>query len=186
MSEEKPFYLIPVLSRPDPLPFTVQPLDDGQSSVVAGCGHTMWREERMVLGDQTVRTSNPNFSLVLARAPRWLQRFFAPKRCVLCQFKAEFDAAIQCAYCDEVIFRGDPVSIYEPADELPEGFEARATHTAGGFVGCMCMDCCPTGGFFAGHWVGNGVRSPFSAGSAAAQAFTSGDVVVSDIGPLRG
>lgn len=184
MSEEKPVYLIPVLSRPDPLAFTIEPLDEGQPSVVARCGHTHWRKESLILNGRVVRPSNQNFSVLVGRLPSWLRCFFAPKQCMLCRFKDQFEAAITCAYCDDVIFRGDPVSTYFPASELPEGFMEHATRTPMGFVGCMGWDCCPTGGFFAGHWVGNGVRSPFSTGTAATEALHSGDMVISDIASL--
>lgn len=181
MSEETPVYLIPVLSRPDPLAFTVEPLDEGQPSVVARCGHTQWRLETLILDGQVLRRSNPNFSTRVGRLPSWLHRFFAPKQCTLCRFKDQLEAAIACAFCKGVIYRGEPVSICMPVGKLPEGFRARATQTPSGFVGCMSEDCCPTSGFFAGHWVGNGVRTSFSTGTAA---FHSGDITILNFSSL--
>jgi hypothetical protein len=186
--EQQQYYLIPVLKRPAPLSFVIAPADEGQPSIMAGCGHPVWRLEHVTLDGKKVRESTPNFSQRLASLPAWLRQFFAPKQCGMCRFKTQFDASIQCAYCDELIVIGDPVTTYFPVvgeEGFPEGFLDRATHTRYGFVGCLNMDCCPTGGFFAGHWTGETIQSPFAAGVAAAQAMVSGDMIVSDMGTLR-
>ncbi|MBI4437612.1 hypothetical protein HY631_01535 [Candidatus Uhrbacteria bacterium] len=178
---------MPFLQRPPSLTFTVVPLDDGQPSFKAGCGHTIWRMERLVLHGKTVCKSNPNFS-ALPTGPDGYRAIIAPKQCILCQFAEPFAAAIECACCHHVIFRGDPVSAYFFTGETPpKGFdEARATRTRNGFVGCMGWECCPTSGFFAGHWTTEGILTPFSTGSLAAQALVEGNIVVSDIEALKG
>lgn len=182
MPDQKQVYLIPVLTRPAPLPFVIAPADDHQLPVMARCGHTAWRLERMTLRGKLVSTCKPNFSWRIEKLAHRFPRQFAPALCTRCRFKAQFEMAIQCAYCGEVIFRGDPVSTYSLDGELPRGFEDRATRTPNGFVGCTREDCCLTVGFFAGHWTGESIRSPYAAGTAAAQAMLSGDIT---IGPLR-
>lgn len=181
MAETKSTYLVPILSRPPPLEITITPVDDQQPPILARCGHAVWRRECLVLAGNPLREGKPEFSERVAKLPAWLRRFFAPKQCSTCKFGDGLKAAILCAYCDEVIFPGDPVSTYFPGGSLHEGFEARATRTRSGFVGCMRMDCCPSGGFFAGHWDLDRIVSPFSTGSAASEAFASGQTVYARI-----
>lgn len=185
MAENQPRYIVPILSRPVPLEIVIAPVDRNQPSVIAKCGHPMWRKECLILKGTTLRESTPRFSQLVALLPAWLRRFFAPKQCSLCHGDDMLKAAIRCAYCEEVIFPGDPVSTYFPVEKLPEGFEARATRTRNGFVGCMRMDCCPSGDFFAGHWILEGIQSPFSTGVAASEAFREGKAITISVGPLR-
>ncbi|MBI4435735.1 hypothetical protein HY630_03620 [Candidatus Uhrbacteria bacterium] len=181
MSDQRQSFLVPVLSRPAQLPFVVEPADKSQPSLTARCGHTVWRVEHLMLHGKVLFTSKPNFEQhdgLLA----WLRRTSVPGQCTACRFVAEFQGAIECAYCHEVIFPGDPVSTYSPmADELPEGFEARATRTCNGFVGCMGWECCPTGGFFSGEWTAEGIRTGFATGTAAGDAFKGGGIVSATI-----
>ncbi len=177
--------IIQVVKRPPPMSVTLEPKGENQPFLVAGCGHKVHFLEELTVDGRAVRESNETFKAWQGRLPRWLQRFIAPKQCMLCQYPGIFESIIACAYCGEAILFGDPVSCYLPAG-MSEGFDLeRATQTPMGFVGCMGWDCCPTAGFFAGHWVGEGIRSPFNGGSAAAHALSSGDmVVVSNIDTL--
>ncbi|MEO7617209.1 MAG: hypothetical protein ABIS59_00020, partial [Candidatus Saccharibacteria bacterium] len=55
------------------------------------------------------------------------------------------DMAIRCAWCGEVIFIGDPVTLYSPE----RGFKApeyAVEYKNGQFVGCLSWDCADTGG----------------------------------------
>lgn len=161
MSDQKQTRLMPVLRRPSPLPFIITPADKGQPSVIALCGHKVWRVECIVLHDKVVRQSDPKFSSWLAILPNWLRRKFAPAECTRCSLASKFEAAIECAFCHDAIFPGDPVSVYIPLKRSEE-FDARATFTRNGFVGCMYSTCCPTKDFFAGYWTEEGILTfPF-------------------------
>lgn len=184
MSDQPATFIVRALHRPPPLLFTLVPTSGSQPSMKARCGHTVWYLEDVVVDGRTLRHSNPNFSVWLTRVPQWLRSLFARDSCSLCQHKRVFENAIRCAYCDSVIFPGDPVSIYFPSP-VPDEFQGdRVVLTENGFVGCMGRECCPTGGFFAGHWTAEGVLSPFSTGTAAGQAFEGEGMIISEIGSL--
>ncbi len=177
-NQETPIYLIPIVHRPPPLSFRIVPINKAQPWLMAGCGHRVWRRATLMVGEQVVREILPALLMWPGYLPAWLQRFVAQKQCFLCEFEQNLKDSIVCAYCDELIFPGEPVSIHSPVGVLPEGFKARATETQGGFIGCMGMECCPTAAFFAGHWMSDGVHTPFRSGSVAAQAFQEGGQVV--------
>jgi hypothetical protein len=51
----------------------------------------------------------------------------------------------------------------------------------GSYLGCMRMNCCPSGGFFSGHWLGHnrgGFRSMYDGDSAVVESFRTGKVIV--------
>ena len=68
--------------------------------------------------------------------------------------------ATRCALCGHVICLGDGVALYGDNDALP--YKHVSTKVGDAFVGCMRWDCCPSGGFFAGHWTEEGFKSAFS------------------------
>jgi len=175
MAEEQ-VSLIPVVRRPPPLSFRVVAKDGEQPFLTAGCNHRVHQLENLMLGDRKLNESRPTFKLWQAWLPLWVHRFLR-KECILCAHSEYFKEAIVCSYCGDAIFPGDPVSCYIPG-QLPKDFDmGMVTQVQQGFVGCMGSECCPSGSFFAGHWVGNGVRSPFRGGTAAAQCFLSGEIV---------
>ena len=68
-------------------------------------------------------------------------------------------SAIRCCKCGKTILAGDSVSLYPKNsegvdDEIAEYIETSA-------IGCMKIDCCPSAGFFAGHWTANGFKPLF-------------------------
>ncbi len=67
--------------------------------------------------------------------------------------------ATRCALCGHVICPGDGVALYGDDSTLP--YKHVSTKVDNSFVGCMRRDCCPAGGFFAGHWTDHGFRSAF-------------------------
>lgn len=98
------------------------------------------------------------------------------EKCPDCQVAEMKPLVIRCAQCGLPIFPGAPVALYAgPAAAFTKGW---ATMVDGQYVGCLRWDCCPSGGFFSGHWTSKGFRPAFGAGSAAAMAMASGGMVV--------
>jgi len=106
----------------------------------------------------------------------------SPDKCGQCCAEMFRSTSCRCALCGLVIFPGDPVALYGPSRQFqPE----RVTEVRSGVIGCLRWDCCPSGGFFAGHWTGKGFRSAFSGGQTAVeQCFAKGEVVVGDTGQV--
>lgn len=80
--------------------------------------------------------------------------------------------------CGLNIYPGSGVVVYN----VEGGFIRDAFRTpGGGYLGCLRMKCCPSGGLFAGHWMGydrGGFRPAFNGGSAAEEAFRTGKTVI--------
>jgi hypothetical protein len=104
----------------------------------------------------------------------------SPEKCGQCCVKWFQTGTCRCARCGLIIFPGDPVALYGPsADFKPE----RVTEVPSGVIGCLRWDCCPSGGFFAGHWTGKDFCPAFSNGrSAVEECFATGQIVVGNIG----
>lgn len=62
--------------------------------------------------------------------------------------------AIRCAWCGNIIFIGDPVTLLRSTDEsqMPD-YAVRYVQDASLFIGCVDMDCCWSGGCLSGRWV---------------------------------
>jgi len=90
---------------------------------------------------------------------------------------------IRCALCGHHIMPGEPVALY--VDD--GGFNPKwMTKLGRDVVGCLRWDCCPSGGFFSGHWDGEKVLPAFGEyGSAVEQAFKTGQVVCGNIEDLK-
>lgn len=84
---------------------------------------------------------------------------------------------IRCVLCGNPIYPGSSIAAYGDMEDFKEEWKTYTTEEKHSVVGCMSMECCPSGGFFAGHWTGQEVNSPFAHGSAAAEAFATGKVV---------
>jgi len=184
-------FLFPVIGELKPMPFQIVPTTDDQPFLVAECGHKVWRRQRLEFPGEGTLESKENKAIPSAEKPWWMsqilwnRRYPIPNECDACRFEKLFVSTILCVRCRCPIMYGDPVSVYMPSI-LPEDFDDSYTaHVKGGFIGCMGGYCCPTGGFYAGHWNGDGVLSPYGAGSAAAECFAGEELIaVSNIGPL--
>lgn len=108
------------------------------------------------------------------RAPRMFCR-----ACTL----AYLQSTERCSRCGRPIMPGDGVAFYSgglnekrtwsrPYVEIDE---QRA------YLGCLDMDCCPSGGFFGGHLTEKGVRLAFGGNCAAGQALATGKVIISNV-----
>lgn len=166
MSEKSEPYLIPC-TRPD-LQFVIAPQDERLPKVTGKCGHDIYQRDQLMLGDLVIsKPDKDRFGL------RERLRGRSKLDCMLCEGKEALPHAIICASCGSPIFRGDPVSLYtNSASDNP--FARYATKTSDGqaTVNCMGWDCCPSGAFFAGHWNGDGILSPFATGSAVGDIFS--------------
>lgn len=159
--------LIPC-TRPD-LAFTIGPQGEGQPQVKGKCGHTVWKREQIMLGDLVVsKADKDRFGFWGGVFGRILTDCFA------CIGKEELKHAIICAMCGDVIFRGQPVSLYGFTGDTSENpFYKHATWTFDrkATVNCMGWNCCPSGAFFSGHWHGDGVVTQFGTGTAVGDMF---------------
>lgn len=76
-----------------------------------------------------------------------------PRKCGKCLEDHLRRDVARCAVCGLVIFPGEGVAVYAPDSDFPSAW---VTEVDGGVIGCLRMSCCPSGGFFAGHWTTEG------------------------------
>ncbi len=85
----------------------------------------------------------------------------SPEKCGECAAAWFRSITCRCSLCGLAILPGGGVALYDYSRKMkPE----RVTEVASGAIGCMRWFCCPSGGFFAGHWTGTGFRSAFAGG----------------------
>lgn len=87
---------------------------------------------------------------------------------------------IHCALCGLPIVPGDPVALYSATSPDLLMNIARVARE-GVVVGCMRWDCCPSGGFFAGHWSEQGFEPAFSGRIGAGEAIATDEVIMVNI-----
>jgi len=140
---------------------------DSDAKVKYGCGHTSWRDFHGVFYGESY-------------GPASKKR--GRDTCPECVLAKTLSLSIRCALCGLVIMPGAPVALY--AGPTSSFRKSCATKHEGQFVGCLRWDCCPSGGFFAGHWDGEKVLPAFDGGNcAAAEALRTGRVVISNTEP---
>ena len=134
----------------------------GKECVLYQCGHEGPRDYEIQIFDSILE---PQKSLLNERL-----------LCPNCVMTAAQEEIILCALCGRPIFPGDPVAIYVDDAGFRDEWKTKISSTE--VVGCLATDCCPSGGFFAGHWNGDDIVTPFKEGNtAAAEAFATGDVI---------
>lgn len=107
-------------------------------------------------------------------------KFDQRERCPACWVARVEKYVARCALCGLPIFPGDGVALYH--ESSPGLRRDIGTKIGDSFAGCMRWDCCPSGGFFAGHWTEEGFRSAFPDDrTAAGTAATTGKVVIPDV-----
>lgn len=125
-------------SRPPPSPpFSI----DLECRVVATSGFV---RRRYHCGHRSL----PRFRVsVYGLVSNWVrQRELCPE----CFLEKQARVVIHCVCCGNPIVPGDPVALY-CADS--EGLHLEyATRHNDCVIGCLRMDCCPSGGCLAGHW----------------------------------
>ncbi len=100
------------------------------------------------------------------------EKFFAERPfCGDCGLAKWTGHMIRCALCGFGIMPGDPVALYAGGAKFRKEI---ATKVDGQWVGCLRWNCCPSGGFFAGHWTTNGYRPAFEHGSIVAEVMATG------------
>ncbi len=104
------------------------------------------------------------------------------ERCAQCRLKLIKESTIRCAECGFGIRSGQPVALYS-ADSVCSAWATYVGERKQIVIGCMRWDCCPSGCFFAGHWMGNHFRAAFAGGAtAAAEVFRTGEPVFTVVG----
>ena len=104
-------------------------------------------------------------------------------RCGDCDLAKLKEISTRCAACGMLIMPGEGIALYaENGSFLYADSGTKFTHPDGrvSVVGCMGWDCCPSGGFFAGHWSSTGLKplNPEGNGLAAHTMLTGNAVVM--------
>lgn len=100
------------------------------------------------------------------------------ERCGDCMAAWLKEISIRCVLCGGVILPGDGVATYMDDASFKEAWKTRIGKDGLGVLGCLSMDCCPSGGFFSGHWTLEGYRPAYAHGSAMAEAMATGKPVI--------
>lgn len=105
--------------------------------------------------------------------------FVGSEECADCVLEEAKEIAIRCALCGDAIVPGDPVALYyQGSPGLRLDIATKVDESA---VGCLQMDCCPSGGFFAGHWTEQGFVPAFESGrNMVEESFATGEVIISN------
>lgn len=75
--------------------------------------------------------------------------------CPDCFIKWYKERTIFCSLCGLPIFPGEGVALY---DKNSEGVREDSYSVGNSVIGCLRMNCCLSGGFFAGHWTEEGFK----------------------------
>lgn len=102
------------------------------------------------------------------------------ERCGPCEAQRLAKIVARCALCGRAILPGEGVAAYADDPEYKETWKTRIGSDTQGVLGCLSMDCCPSGGFFAGHWTEEGFRPAHAHGTAMAEAMATGKIVISN------
>lgn len=80
--------------------------------------------------------------------------------CPDCMIQYVRKRTVRCALCGLPIYPDDAVALYHESSEgLP--YRDRGHRIESCYLGCLRWDCCPSYGFFAGHWTENGYQPAF-------------------------
>lgn len=102
-----------------------------------------------------------------------------PQLCPNCILEEIKQFSIRCAFCGGAILPGEGVALY---NKESEGINKKwGTYVGENIIGCLAMDCCPSGGFFAGHWTMQGFKPAFKNGlSLAEEAARTGSIKIAN------
>ncbi len=100
------------------------------------------------------------------------------ERCPDCFLEWMKGMCIRCALCGLPIFPGEGVALYGGGGGLRLDI---ATRVGDSVIGCLRWDCCPSGGFFAGHWTEDGFKPAFDGETGAEKAFSTESMVVGNV-----
>lgn len=118
-----------------------------------------WRQRKYACGHEGPRSYQIHlYGVDSKKTSNW-------DTCPSCHIAMLKREVIRCAACGLPIFPGDGVSLYSRESK---GLDLSiATLVGESVIGCMRWDCCPSGGFFAGHWSEHGFKSLYGGSSAA-------------------
>jgi hypothetical protein len=156
------------------------PSDDGAAALPDGvaivslsekttkysCGHIGYEMFKVVFYGQTDEAIWPRDD----RAGRRI-------KCPACMVVELFSKTNRCALCGSVIMPSDPVAKYK-INTANRKFLTDANTLGDDCIGCLRNDCCPSGGFFAGHWDGKKVVDQFGGQILAAHVHATGQPVI--------
>ena len=149
---------------PEPKGDTIEAVPDSDERIAFDCGHTGPVRFHYVIFGEAFETDEARLRKEHKRCPD----------CIVAEMRQEI---IRCALCGHFILPGDSVACYGSGSDIRDEWATRTPD--GGYIGCMRWDCCPSGGFFAGHWQGReGFKPAFEHGCAAAQAMATGETIV--------
>ncbi len=155
---------------PEPKGDTIEFMPDGEERITYGCGHEGATKGRYVVYGEEFTMDFERMHAGAERCPE----------CIVGEMRKDI---IRCALCGHFILPGQAVAVYGGGCELKQKWSTRTPD--GGYIGCMRWDCCPSGGFYAGHWFGrDGFRPAFRHGCAAAEAMATGKPVFGNTGPV--
>lgn len=104
------------------------------------------------------------------------------KHCPDCLINQLRQHVIRCSLCGLPIFPGNGVALYH---ESSEGLKHKDVSVRVGesYIGCLRWDCCPSGGFFAGHWSEDGFKPAFQGpdDTVIAEVMRTGQPVIRNI-----
>jgi hypothetical protein len=97
--------------------------------------------------------------------------------CPKCEFERVKKTTIRCALCGAPIFKDAGVALYSKNSKRVR--KDIATFVGDNVIGCLAVDCCPSGGFFAGYWKGDSFKPAFKNGSTmAAEVMIIGESII--------
>jgi|GEM_PF-1661409 len=88
--------------------------------------------------------------------------------CPECRIRRIRQQVVRCSSCGRPIMPSSQVALYAGSSPGLKFRNVGIKHR-GQYIGCMRADCCPSGGFFAGHWSEDGFVSAFEEGATLAE-----------------
>jgi hypothetical protein len=140
---------------------TCEVVAESDKRVKYACGHEGWKRFRLSL-----------WGNILTPAPVIFKKREA---CPDCLLKEALRVTIRRALCGFHIAPGDGIALYADRETFKPEWTTRHEGSA---IGCLRWNCCPSGGFYAGHWDGEQFVPAFEHGTAAAECMATGKVIV--------
>ena len=99
--------------------------------------------------------------------------------CPNCKFEQVKKTAIRCGLCGLGIMEGESVALYGSSSR---GIKKElATYIEGNVFGCLRINCCPSGAFFAGYWTEDGFKPAFGGLTVVEEVFRTGKPIIGNL-----
>ena len=118
------------------------------------CGHTGPAHFRIKIWDDTLEFKVPESVIKKSGTKEHVAGI-----CPECFAVKIGQTAIRCCKCGKTILIDDPVSLYPKGSDVVNNDIAEYAEEYA--IGCLRIECCPSGGFFAGHWTTIGFKPAF-------------------------